>query len=312
MIAGSHKYEGAEIVGIVNSKSLCNTVSDTLSESGDEEVIADIVEAVACTSDVLDPPCHSNPTNVAMGLLYQILLACRATTRQIVEMQALGHVYDNINMVFKAAEQTIGQKDSQKNSTCATIFLLYGAHPGDMQTADYLASQDAAQTLAITNIILTSKENVMLHDCLLHMILRIIVAFGGEDFNCFQDDLAACQLVMPDQIPMHTTETFPLPAKNIDESSVTGNVEVIDTIFKKLGYKKNSHKFRNTVKMMNRDQLLVSRFRLLSNNCIGHDSAHWSYTWPFPWSDAYSLWCTIHSLGKYITGSLQSWKLFIP
>ncbi len=67
-------------------------------------------------------------------------MACRTTTKCLAQTELLGHVYDNINMVFKIAEQILGRTDSQENGTCATVFPLFEALDEDMKTEDLLSS----------------------------------------------------------------------------------------------------------------------------------------------------------------------------
>ncbi len=64
---------------------------------------------------------------------------------------------------------------------------------------------------------------------------------------------------------------------NIDESSRIGNAEVIDTIFKELGYTTANKKSHGKVKIVHGDQLSVSRICSVSANRIGHDRIDLSY-----------------------------------
>ncbi|THG97024.1 hypothetical protein EW026_g4916 [Hermanssonia centrifuga] len=180
-------------------------------------------------------------------------------------------------MVFKVAEQVVGRTDSQENGTCATVFPLYGATDEDMQTADLSASLDAAPLLSIKDINLTKDESAFLRECLIHTILRIIVDFGGTQFTCYKADVAVCTPVTSEKIPVHKTDTYPLPTKNIDESSITGNAEVIDTIFQELGYNDTNAKACGKVKIVHGDQLSVSRICSVSSNRVGHEGICSSY-----------------------------------
>ncbi len=74
------------------------------------------------------------------------------------------------------------------------------------------------------------------------------------------------------KIPVHRTNTYPLPTMNIDESSTTGNAEVVDTVFTELGHNFNSRQFCDTVRIVNGDQLSIARLRGSRNNHVGHDS----------------------------------------
>ncbi|THG98117.1 hypothetical protein EW026_g4008, partial [Hermanssonia centrifuga] len=139
-------------------------------------------------------------------------------------------------MVFKAAEQIIGRTDSQENGTCATVSPLYDAKDEDMLFSDLLASHENAPLLSVKDINLTRDEDDILHACLVHTILRIVVGFGGTGFLRFVEELQECVPTTSEKIPLHKTETYPLPAIDIDESSTVGNAQVIDTIFDMLGY----------------------------------------------------------------------------
>ncbi|THG94119.1 hypothetical protein EW026_g7288 [Hermanssonia centrifuga] len=162
-------------------------------------------------------------------------------------------------MVFKIAEQILGRTDSQENGTCATVFPLFEALDEDMKTEDLLSSQESAPPLSVCNIILTSEEEIFLRTCLIHTIIRIVVKFGGPAFARFDQDVAASTPITSKQIPIHKTEMYPLPAMNIDESSRIENAEVINTIFKELGYTTANKKSHGKVKIVHGDQLSVSR-----------------------------------------------------
>jgi len=64
---------------------------------------------------------------------------------------------------------------------------------------------------------------------------------------------------------------------NIDESSITGNAEVMESIFTELGQDMKSPNFGETVKLIFGDQLSIARLRSLINNRAGHDSSTHSY-----------------------------------
>lgn len=125
-----------------------------------------------------------------VGLLRRLSEACRATVRNKARIHPLGHVYDNINFIFRAAEQILGRKDAQENGTCATVFPLFDAPTEDMRTSDLLEAFDSAQPLAISDIQLSAAENVMLKQQIQHTVLRIITIFGGPGFAKFQDEVA--------------------------------------------------------------------------------------------------------------------------
>ncbi|KAI0675801.1 hypothetical protein C8Q78DRAFT_963648 [Trametes maxima] len=210
------------------------------------------------------------------GLLRRLLNACFTTSRACAQSKLCGHVYDNINMMFRIAEQILGRKDSQENGTYATIFPLYDAHPEDMQTADLLASLDAAPPLTSKDILHTPEEARLFQLSLEHAVMRDLVS-RTDLFARFHADVAACLPGTDSQIPLHKTDVYPLPAMNIDESSITGNAEVVDTIFKSLGFDIGTTKFAGIVRPIFGDQLSISRLRSLMANRAGHESLARSY-----------------------------------
>ncbi len=146
-----------------------------------------------------------------------------------------------------------------------------------MLFSDLLASHENAPLLSVKDINLTRDEGDILHACLVHTILRIVVGFGGAGFSRFAEELRECVPITLEKIPLHKTETYPLPAMNIDELSTVGNAQVIDTIFDMLGYDDMNEKALGKVKIVHGDQLSVSRIRSVSGNRVGHDSLNSSY-----------------------------------
>ncbi|EJF56897.1 hypothetical protein DICSQDRAFT_150154 [Dichomitus squalens LYAD-421 SS1] len=210
------------------------------------------------------------------GLLRRISESCRLSARDCGETTVLGHVYDNINMVFKVAEQILGRKDTQENGTCATVFPLHDAAPDNMKTADLLATFDAAAPLAMGDIYHTPAEAQLFRKSLEHTILRTIIS-SSDLFARFRADADACLPATDDQMSLHKTETYPLPAMNIDESSPTGNTEVLDTIFTELEYARRRPNFPAFAALVFGDQLSISRSRTIISNRAGHEDSAQSY-----------------------------------
>jgi hypothetical protein len=158
--------------------------------------------------------------------------------------------YDNINMMFHAAEQVIGQSgdylsfiilshthdnsDSQENGTCATIWPLWRTSKEDLNLHDFESCAEHAAPLAIDDILLNAEETKFFNNSLIHCILRIIVTHGGEKFRKFQEALELHQPETEEKIELYKTPLHPLPAMNIDESTIIGNADVVEAIFKEL------------------------------------------------------------------------------
>ncbi|KAH9886957.1 hypothetical protein C8Q73DRAFT_608284, partial [Cubamyces lactineus] len=215
----------------------------------------------------------------ALGLLKLLSDSSMSVAQQKAQTHLLANVYDNINMLFKIAEQILGRKDTQQNGTCATAFELFGASLDYMRTSDVVDSLAHAPPLTLDNVLLSRTENDLLTQCLEHSVLRIIVGFGGERFSRFRKEVDATLPVTEDRIPLHKTAIYPLPAMNIDESSTTGNADVLTEIFKSLKVDMDSPDFTRYVKIISGDQLSISRIRSLVQNRAGHETLGQSFLW---------------------------------
>lgn len=175
---------------------------------------------------------HTNPSH---GLLRRLSEACCAEAKTAADTHDVAHVYDNINTVFKVAEQLIGRKDSVENDTCATAIRLFEASKHDMRTSDLLDHMRTAPELSIADIMHTKEEAAEYRRLILHTILRVIVAHGGPSFQKFKSNVTHTLPVTPHQVSVRKTEFYPLSAMEIDESSTVGNADVVDAISESLG-----------------------------------------------------------------------------
>ncbi|KAJ7735443.1 hypothetical protein B0H14DRAFT_3613658 [Mycena olivaceomarginata] len=215
---------------------------------------------------------------VKPGTLQELSLSMRGFARVAASTGLFAASYDNINLVFRAAEQIMGRTDSQENGTCATIFPLWKAAAEQMRIADLDAAFHAAPPLSIDDILLTATESELMDKCLRHCILRIIVEHGGEHFKRFCDDVQNAQPVTAEKIELHRTQLHPLPAWNIDESTIIGNAEVADAIYTELQVKGLSH-WNWIVKILCGDQLSIARLRSLLNIRAGHEGGYSGFGW---------------------------------
>ncbi|KAI0707558.1 hypothetical protein C8T65DRAFT_576601 [Cerioporus squamosus] len=214
------------------------------------------------------------------GLLHDLSESCRdelRTRAQAPEADPLADVYDNINFMFRAAEQIIGKKDSQENGTCATAFTLFDAPRTHMQTADVIDAFEHAPPLAFKDIRLTSTENAALQERLIWTVANIAVQHGGEGFTKFKSDLSERAPTTTQPIPLHKTEIFPMPAMNIDESSTVGNAAVLDAMFTEMGHDVKAPEFNEEVRIVFGDQLSMARVRGVTSTRVGHDDPSQAY-----------------------------------
>ncbi|KAJ7456193.1 hypothetical protein FB451DRAFT_1512643 [Mycena latifolia] len=207
----------------------------------------------------------------APGLFSRLRDACMDTSRSLAQSRLTGLVYDNLNLMNRIAEQVLGRKSAQENGTCATFFPLHKAKKEDLLTADLDASIMNAPHLTLDDIILNATDTEFLTKNMVHTILRIIILHGGEGFKKWEEDLDASQPVSADVIEVHKTPLHPLPAMDLDESSITGNVEVIEEIMRVLGFKTDDPDYKY-VQIIAGDQLTIARQRSILNVRLGHES----------------------------------------
>ncbi|KAJ7762332.1 hypothetical protein DFH07DRAFT_867516 [Mycena maculata] len=205
-------------------------------------------------------------------------MSMRNLARAVASTGLFAASYDNINMMFRSAEQVMGRTDSQENGTCATIFPLWKAAVENMKIADMNAAFNKAPPLTLKDILLTRPELQFMEKCLRHCILRIIVEHGGDKFNKFRDALNDSLPVTPEKIELHKTPLHPLPAWNIDESTIIGNAEVAEAIYKELKVKGLSH-WKWVVKILAGDQLSIARLRSLLNIRAGNEGGFSGFGW---------------------------------
>lgn len=177
-------------------------------------------------------------------------------------------VYDNINFGFHVAEQVLGHTSTFENGTCATVIPLFDANFDEMKTFDYLESYDRAPPLALDDILLSEDENLQYRFHLRGTILRILVNQASDMFGKFKGDVEKLHPPTPQAIKVHKTDVYPLPAMNIDESSTTGNADVMEEIMKEVKYDQSA----KYIQVVFGDQLSIAQKRSVTNARAGHDS----------------------------------------
>ncbi|KZT69353.1 hypothetical protein DAEQUDRAFT_646439, partial [Daedalea quercina L-15889] len=262
-----------QTISVLSRMGVCSSYTTIAGRSGwkGSRRLAQSTEPRVNNQSDSEPSDRSNSDKGA-GLLRRLSESCRHSARILARTHELGHVYDNINWILHAAEQIMGRKDSIENGTCATVFPLFSAPRSDMYTSDFLESFDIAPPLTQHDIILDSSENNLLTTLLEHNVLRIITSHGGSTFARFAPDVLCTMPRTSECIALHKTDVYPLRAMNIEEMSVKGNAEVLETVFGELGHDLACSAFTETVKIVFGDQLSVARLRAVINNRAGHDS----------------------------------------
>ncbi|KAL1753879.1 hypothetical protein FB107DRAFT_216807 [Schizophyllum commune] len=210
-------------------------------------------------------------TGRSPGTLVQLSNACRATAQRLAATRLFGVVYDNINMSVRIAEQIVGRKNAQENGTCATVFPLHNVALDDLDASKLESGIRNAPPLTEKSLRLTDEEQTLYRNCMVHTILRIIVNHGGVGFLKHKDTLKACLPRSVDAIDVHKTSLHPLPAMEIDENKLTGNVEIMESILKELQLDINANGYTGHISIVAGDQLTLARQRAIQHVRVGHE-----------------------------------------
>ncbi|KAJ7192777.1 hypothetical protein C8J57DRAFT_1657987 [Mycena rebaudengoi] len=211
------------------------------------------------------------------GLLSSLREACMLTVRTIALLKLFALVYDNINLMIRIAEQILGRKNAQENGTCATMIPLHNAELEHMLSATLDNSILNAKPLTIDDIVLNDSEFSAFRDNMIHTVMRTIVLHGGEGYQKWKAQVDATQPVSEEAIKVHKTALYPLPTMEIDENSITGNVEVMEAIYQSLGIDVEDPEFGKYVQIVAGDQLTIARQRAILNVRLGHESGPHSW-----------------------------------
>lgn len=245
------------------------------------------------------PPTQSitKPKRGRLGLIQLLSNGMRVQAHTVASIGLFGEVYDNINFMNHTAEQIIGrhgrliwfllllgtnqcQTDNQENGTCITIFKLWAARLENMETSVLKAAFDGARPLCIDDIVHTEDEQHFFHECLIHVVIRIIIKFSH------QEKITALQRVTDQKQPWssffiepHQTEIYPVDAFDIDESSITGNAHADEAVVDVLELRKCTENFWERVRFIAGDQLSIARLHALENIRAGQESGYEGFAW---------------------------------
>ncbi|KAH9033154.1 hypothetical protein EDB83DRAFT_2229397, partial [Lactarius deliciosus] len=214
-----------------------------------------------------------------LGTLEALSESMRKVAREVAASGLYVLMYDNINMVWKAAEQILGHTDSMENGTCATIVSLFRASVDDLRAIELERRFGSAPELKVSDIVLTEDEYTFHRKCLIHTVLRIAVQYGGPRLQVFRKDLQVMEPQSDFRIDVHKSEIHPLPAMNINEASTMGNAEVIDTVMEELNVDTSKPDFCENLKLVAGDQLSIARLWAVLAARAGNEGGAWSLWW---------------------------------
>ncbi|KAF8952570.1 hypothetical protein BDZ97DRAFT_1768339 [Flammula alnicola] len=207
----------------------------------------------------------------APGTLYLLAQACRESARKVARSHLFITVYDNVNMMIKVAEQILGRKNAQENGTCATVIPLHNATLEDLETKHLDEGVMNASPLKLENLLLTEEETELLLSALVHTILSVIVRYGGDQSKHWKEELEKDAPKSSETIAVHKTTVHPLPSMEIDENTITGNIQIIEEINAELKLDPENAEYQKYIKIIAGDQLTIARQRAITGIRLGHE-----------------------------------------
>lgn len=168
--------------------------------------------------------------------------------------------------------------DALESGTCATIWPLWNADPADLSLQTFEEAFAKAGELQLDDILLTAHETAQFHESIVYTICDIIITHGGDKLAHFRKELEKRHPQLNNKINPHVTPLHPMTAFPIDESTIVGNGEVAEAIYREAGVF-DTPQFNPQVKILGGDQLSVARLRSLNNIRLGQEGGFASFNW---------------------------------
>ncbi|KLO10215.1 hypothetical protein SCHPADRAFT_999732 [Schizopora paradoxa] len=149
--------------------------------------------------------------------------------RSIAKSSTIMIVWDNLNIAFKVAEQRENNKAHFDNGTTASVIVLEGIELGQLRNT--MVPPRLYRRLSLefspSDILPTPEISKELDTTHLYHIIDILLDSFPNLRQRFGDDNHPPS---KKQIPVHKTRQYPLPAMLLDESSLDGTLDVVNTI----------------------------------------------------------------------------------
>ncbi|KAG9120580.1 hypothetical protein FRC07_003872, partial [Ceratobasidium sp. 392] len=213
------------------------------------------------------------------GPLKALANACVDQVKELIKTgQPIGFVFDNINFMIKVAEPILGKiADSAMNSTCATVFQLFGATSEALDQEKAHAAFLNAPPLEPKDILLSEEETNLHTRLMVHSVLKIILTHAGDYLSRYMPLLEASLPATDHLIPLHQSQTHLLPAMEIDESLVDGTIQVMEAIYATLDIDTKSESFQKQVQFVSRDLKSILNLDAAKKARAGHDDPAYSF-----------------------------------
>lgn len=161
--------------------------------------------------------------------------------RQVVSEGMVQIVWDNLNIAFRVAAQRLKAKNHFDNGTTGTVLPVFDPATGGQAAHGTLPlnmKPPRERTLPVLDWtpddVLPSPESAaQLSDSCFWQLKRMALEHIPGMPDGLKKELGECPEV--NQIPLHKTAQFPVPAMQEDESTLDGNLRVRATIYETIG-----------------------------------------------------------------------------
>ncbi|KAJ8089937.1 hypothetical protein PM082_018515 [Marasmius tenuissimus] len=206
-----------------------------------------------------------------LGVLRRLSVSMREQARNLAQTGLMEEIFDNINFQSYVVEQKVGSHTTQENGTCQTIVDLWKAELDSLETSKLIEAFLQSPPLSLFNIVHNNEEQLLFRHCLVHDIVQVAIDFSGQEkLKSFRVLAEQKQPRSEYKIEVHKTRVYPLPALNIDESTIKGNAEVDEARVKELKLDEIIQ-FWERGRLIAGDQLSLARLRALQNIRAGQE-----------------------------------------
>ncbi|KAL0569038.1 hypothetical protein V5O48_012934 [Marasmius crinis-equi] len=161
-----------------------------------------------------------------------------AEVQRVVKEFLVAIIWDNVNFAFRVGSERIDSKDHFDNGTTATVvvqhnpFTNWPAEQGSLPIPLKPPRSTTYQSISDhSSLILPNLDHLLqLEQCLLWQLKRLAID-NTQGLARFENILGSCPSFGEyDQISVHVTQQYPLPAMHLDESTIDGTMQVYDTV----------------------------------------------------------------------------------
>lgn len=192
----------------------------------------------------------------------------RQTVKCVAKKESWYIVYDNINMAFRKHNQGLYNQDSFDSGTTATAIV-------SKEFVEEGSDPCPARHLCLADLYMDAENNAHLQKAFRFHLIEVLRR-NGQTFQQCSAPVPIKQLLSLDK-----SATFPLPSMHIDQATLNGNLQIIETIME--GVLKLPREWFNGRRMLLAgDQLTVNRIRSLKRLRWDDVSTYHKLEWAIP------------------------------